>query len=61
MPWWLLGISNASAIWDITGPMWFVYILYAYLMTTALNSLHHSARLNKLRAQLLLAVIASSV
>ena len=22
MPWWLLGISNASAMWDITGTMW---------------------------------------
>jgi Na+/proline symporter len=32
MPWWLLGISNASAMWDITGTMWFVYILYAYGM-----------------------------
>lgn len=29
LPWWLLGISNASAMWDITGTMWFVYILYA--------------------------------
>lgn len=32
MPWWLLGISNASAMWDITGTMWFVYILFAYGM-----------------------------
>src|SRR5262245_918748 len=32
LPWWLLGISNASAMWDITGTMWFVYILYAYGM-----------------------------
>jgi len=32
MPWWLLGVSNASAMWDITGTMWFVYILYAYGM-----------------------------
>lgn len=30
MPWWLLGISNASAMWDITGTMWLVYILFAY-------------------------------
>lgn len=30
MPWWLLGVSNASAMWDITGTMWLVYILYAY-------------------------------
>ena len=32
LPWWLMGISNASAMWDITGTMWFVYILYAYGM-----------------------------
>lgn len=32
LPWWLLGISNASAMWDITGTMWFVYILFAYGM-----------------------------
>jgi SSS family solute:Na+ symporter len=32
MPWWLLGVSNASAMWDITGTMWFVYILFAYGM-----------------------------
>ena len=25
LPWWLLGISNASAMWDITGTMWLVY------------------------------------
>ncbi|HEV8371555.1 MAG TPA: sodium:solute symporter family protein, partial [Pyrinomonadaceae bacterium] len=30
MPWWLLGISNASAMWDITGTMWLVYILFVY-------------------------------
>lgn len=32
MPWWLLGVSNASAMWDISGTMWFVYILFAYGM-----------------------------
>ena len=32
MPWWLLGISNASAMWDITGTMWLVYILFVYGM-----------------------------
>jgi solute:Na+ symporter, SSS family len=32
MPWWLLGISNASAMWDIAGTMWFVYILFTYGM-----------------------------
>ena len=32
MPWWLLGVSNASAMWDITGTMWLVYILFVYGM-----------------------------
>jgi solute:Na+ symporter, SSS family len=32
MPWWLLGVSNASSMWDITGTMWLVYILFAYGM-----------------------------
>src|SRR4051812_36802589 len=32
MPWWLLGISNASAMWDITGTMWLVTILLVYGM-----------------------------
>jgi len=26
LPWWLLGISNASAMWDITGTMWLVTV-----------------------------------
>ena len=30
MPWWVLGLSNASAMWDITGTMWLVYNLYVY-------------------------------
>ncbi len=30
MPWWLLGVSNASAMWDVTGTMWFVYLLFTY-------------------------------
>jgi Na+/proline symporter len=30
MPWWLLGVSNASAMWDITGTMWLVYLLFVY-------------------------------
>jgi len=33
MPWWLLGVSNASAMWDITGTMWLVYIVFAYGMS----------------------------
>jgi SSS family solute:Na+ symporter len=32
LPWWLLGISNASAMWDVTGTMWFVSILFTYGM-----------------------------
>ena len=32
MPWWLLGVSNASAMWDITGTMWLVYIVFVYGM-----------------------------
>jgi len=30
LPWWLLGISNASAMWDITGTMWLVTVLFVY-------------------------------
>jgi SSS family solute:Na+ symporter len=30
LPWWLLGMSNASAMWDITGTMWLVYNLFVY-------------------------------
>ncbi len=36
MPWWLLGISNASAMWDITGTMLFVYYVFAYGIKAAL-------------------------
>ena len=32
MPWWLLGVSNASAMWDITGTMWLVYVVFVYGM-----------------------------
>ncbi len=32
LPWWVLGISNASAMWDITGTMWLVYNLFVYGM-----------------------------
>jgi solute:Na+ symporter, SSS family len=30
LPWWVLGVSNASAMWDITGTMWLVYNLFVY-------------------------------
>ena len=32
LPWWILGVSNASAMWDITGTMWLVYNLFVYGM-----------------------------
>ena len=30
MPWYLLGLSNASGMFDITGTMWMVAILFVY-------------------------------
>jgi Na+/proline symporter len=30
IPWYILGISNASGMFDITGTMWFVSILFVY-------------------------------
>lgn len=30
LPWFMLGISNASGMFDITGTMWLVYILFCY-------------------------------
>jgi Na+/proline symporter len=30
LPWYMLGISNASGMFDITGTMWLVYILFCY-------------------------------
>ncbi|MEI7524940.1 MAG: sodium:solute symporter family protein [Mariniphaga sp.] len=30
IPWYILGISNASGMFDITGTMWFVSILFIY-------------------------------
>jgi solute:Na+ symporter, SSS family len=30
LPWYVLGVSNASAMWDITGTMWFVYNIFVY-------------------------------
>ncbi len=32
MPWWVLGVSNASGMFDITGTMWLVYIVFVYGM-----------------------------
>lgn len=30
IPWYLLGISNASGMFDISGTMWMVYLLFVY-------------------------------
>ena len=30
IPWYILGVSNASGMFDITGTMWLVYLLFIY-------------------------------
>jgi Na+/proline symporter len=30
LPWWMLGISDASGMFDISGTMWLVYVLFIY-------------------------------
>lgn len=30
IPWYILGVSNASGMFDITGTLWLVYILFVY-------------------------------
>src|SRR5258708_11742707 len=30
LPWWLLSLSNATTMFDISGTMWLVYLLYVY-------------------------------
>jgi Na+/proline symporter len=30
MPWYILGVSNASGMFDITGTMWLVYLIFVY-------------------------------
>ncbi|MEO0468285.1 MAG: sodium:solute symporter family protein [Bacteroidota bacterium] len=30
IPWWMLGVSNASGMFDITGTMWLVSMLFVY-------------------------------
>ena len=35
IPWYALGISNASSMFDITGTMWLVYLLFAYGLKSA--------------------------
>ncbi|MBN1562177.1 sodium:solute symporter, partial [candidate division KSB1 bacterium] len=35
MPWYILGVSNASGMFDITGTMWLVYIMFVYGVKSA--------------------------
>ncbi len=30
IPWYMLGLSNASGMFDISGTMWMVYLLFVY-------------------------------
>src|SRR3954467_6996255 len=30
MPWWLLSMSNAASMFDVSGTMWLVSLLYVY-------------------------------
>ena len=30
LPWYMLGVSDASGMFDISGTMWLVYILFLY-------------------------------
>jgi SSS family solute:Na+ symporter len=32
LPWYILGVSNASGMFDITGTMWLVYVIFVYGM-----------------------------
>jgi len=32
LPWYVLGTSNAAAMWDVTGTMWLVYNVFVYGM-----------------------------
>src|SRR5690606_2991560 len=34
LPYWTLGISNASGMFDISGTMWLVYLLFIYGLTS---------------------------
>ena len=35
IPWYFLGLSNASGMFDISGTMWMVYLLYVYGLKSA--------------------------
>lgn len=30
LPWWMLGISNASGMFDVSGTLWMVSIMFVY-------------------------------
>jgi len=32
LPWWLLGVSNSASMFDVSGTMWLVYMLFMYGM-----------------------------
>src|ERR1035438_10927182 len=48
LPWYFLGVSNASGMFDIAGTMWLVYLMFIYGLksvwvdrkSTRLNSSH---------------------
>ena len=35
IPWYYLGVSNASGMFDISGTMWMVYLLFVYGLKSA--------------------------
>ncbi|OHB53411.1 MAG: sodium:solute symporter [Planctomycetes bacterium GWF2_42_9] len=35
MPWWMLGISNAASMFDVSGTMWLVTLLFVYGIKSA--------------------------
>ncbi|MCB0688006.1 MAG: sodium:solute symporter, partial [Saprospiraceae bacterium] len=35
MPWYMLGLSNASGMFDISGTMWLVTLLFVYGLKSA--------------------------
>jgi len=35
MPWYMLGISNAASMFDVSGTMWLVYLLFVYGLKSA--------------------------
>ena len=35
IPWWMLGVSNASGMFDITGTMWLVSVCFVYGLKSA--------------------------